>query len=111
MSLSYPIRFIELSEGGFVAMHPSLNGCKVTGNSISCCLDDLEDAKKEWIANALETNDSIPIPDNYDYSNIKFLHVYSESGKMLYSIHVMGNLTDIRRNKKKNKRKDVFKFA
>ncbi len=44
----------------------------------------------------------IPKPDDYPYLYFRYVHVYSEDGIMLYSVHIF---LDGFKSKKKNKKK------
>ena len=102
MSLVYPTRFIELNDGGFKAMHPMLHGCSVTGTTITNCLEELKKTRRLWMIKAMEEHMDIPKPDDYPYLYFRYVHVYSEDGIMLYSVHIF---LDGFKSKKKNKKK------
>ncbi len=62
MALPYRIEIIpDGSEGGFVVSYPDLKGCLSVGETIEKALANGEEAKREWIAAALE--DGYPIPE------------------------------------------------
>lgn len=63
MSLRYKIELIpDEDEGGYIAQHPELPGCLTYAVDIPAALVMLEDAKKEWLAAALEGGYPIPMP-------------------------------------------------
>lgn len=58
----------DLDEGGFVARYPELPGCMTVGDSLEEIAEYAEDAKREWLAAALDDGISIAEPaasDNY----------------------------------------------
>ena len=64
MSLNYTIEVIkDEAEGGYVASYPQLKGCITCAKDIASAVEMLEDAKREWIAAALEDGVSIPEPN------------------------------------------------
>ena len=70
MSLPYRLEIIpDTVEDGFTASYPELPGCITFANTIEETFRNVLDAKREWIAAALE--DGVPIPepkDDTDYS-------------------------------------------
>jgi len=67
LNLKYKIEIIEdEEEGGFVLLHPELNGCITCADTIERGLLNLEDAKKEWLLACIEDGIEIPEPN---YSN------------------------------------------
>ena len=67
MSLPYRIEIIpDTSEGGYVVEYPDLPGCVTVGNTIDEALSNAVDAKKAWVAAALEDGISIPEPGSLD---------------------------------------------
>ena len=70
MKLPYRIELIpDTDEGGFVATFPDLPGCLSSGETVEDAYRSAEDAKREWLASALEEGISIPEPGSVeDYS-------------------------------------------
>lgn len=67
MLLPYKIEIIpDIDEGGFVASFPELPGCISIGETIEDALANAMDAKKEWLAASIESNNAIPLPDSLD---------------------------------------------
>ena len=67
MLLPYKIEIIpDIDEGGFVASFPELPGCITIGETIEHALANAMDAKKEWLAASIESNNTIPLPDSLD---------------------------------------------
>ncbi len=63
MSLPYRLEILpDLDEGGYVARYSDLPGCITTGDSMESVTENAEDAKKEWIAAAMENGASIAEP-------------------------------------------------
>ena len=56
----------DAEEGGYVASYPELPGCITCGSTISEAIENAEDAKKEWIAAAIEEGIRINEPDAAD---------------------------------------------
>lgn len=55
LALPYRMEIIEDSEeGGYVVSFPELPGCITCGETIESAVANAEDAKREWIAAALE---------------------------------------------------------
>ena len=58
MALPYRLEIVpEPDEGGYVARYPDLPGCITVGDSMEEAAKNAEDAKKEWLAAALESGD------------------------------------------------------
>ncbi len=69
MKLPYRMEIVSDGEGGYVASYPELKGCLTSGESIEAAVANAEDAKREWIAAALEDGYTIPEPErDADYS-------------------------------------------
>lgn len=67
LSLPYRMEIVpDLDEGGFVASYPDLPGCITCGASIEAVVTNAVDAKREWLATALEDGITIPEPDSLD---------------------------------------------
>ncbi len=67
MKMPYKLEIIpDTEESGFVASYPELPGCITCGQTISEVVTNAEDAKKEWIAAALEEGIQINEPETSD---------------------------------------------
>lgn len=67
MALPYRLEIVpDPDEGGFVASYPDLPGCITCGETIEDIVRNAEDAKRAWIAAALEEGISIKEPDSLD---------------------------------------------
>ena len=67
MKLPYRVELIpDNEEGGFVASFPDRPGCLSTGETAEEACRNAEDAKKEWIAAAIEEGIDIPEPDSLE---------------------------------------------
>lgn len=65
MSLPYRLEILpDPEEGGYIAWYPDLPGCITVGDSIESVAENAEDAKKEWIAAAIENGIAIAEPVN-----------------------------------------------
>lgn len=65
MSLPYRLEILpDPEEGGYIARYPDLPGCITVGDSIESAAENAEDAKKEWIAAAIENGVAIAKPVN-----------------------------------------------
>ena len=58
----------DIDEGGYVASYPELSGCITVGKTLDEVVKNAEDAKREWLIAALESNISIPDPTTSEYS-------------------------------------------
>lgn len=73
MSLNYKIEIVkDKAEGGYVALYPQLKGCVSCAKDIETAVTMLEDARREWIAAALEEGISIPEPNGDDQYSGQF---------------------------------------
>ena len=55
LAMSYRMEIVEdKDEGGFVVSFPDLPGCISCGESVESAVANAMDAKKEWLAVALE---------------------------------------------------------
>lgn len=62
LSLSYRLEiFRDPDEGGYVARYPDLPGCITVGETLESVAKNAEDAKRVWLAAALE--DGVPIAE------------------------------------------------
>lgn len=73
MQLPYRVSLYPLSEddgGGWFAEVPDLPGCGSDGETEAEALDNLKDAKREWLLAAIETGRQIPKPTStrHEYS-------------------------------------------
>lgn len=70
MHLPYRLEIVpDPDEGGFVAYYPELPGCITTGNSLEEAAENAEDAKREWLTAALDSQTPIAEPSSvHDYS-------------------------------------------
>ena len=85
MRLPYRLEIVpDTEEGGFVASYPELPGCLTCGPSVSAAAANAEEAKREWIAAALEDGLSINEPESADsYSGQFKLRIPKSLHKML----------------------------
>lgn len=68
MSLPYRLEIIpDEAEGGYVASYPELRGCLTVGDTAESAAANAEDAKREWLAAAIEDGYEIPEPQD-EYS-------------------------------------------
>ena len=64
MNLPYKIEIVKDNEfDSYVALCPELKGCITTGETEYEALKNLEDAKRIWLTDALESNGNIPEPE------------------------------------------------
>ena len=70
LEMSYRMEIVEdKDEGGFVVSFPDLPGCISCGETVESAVANAMDAKKEWLAAALEEGVKIHEPDSLeDYS-------------------------------------------
>lgn len=70
MHLPYRLEIVpDPDEGGFVAYYPELPGCITTGSSLEEAAENAEDAKREWLTAALDSQTPIAEPSSiHDYS-------------------------------------------
>lgn len=71
LRLSYEIVIRRLEEeegGGWLATIPDLPGCMSDGESVEEAVKNLEDAKRAWLATALEAGRDIPEPNREEFS-------------------------------------------
>ena len=63
MSLPYKMEIVsDADEGGYVVSFPELRGCLTCGETLQEAIANAEDAKREWIRSAIESNTDIPEP-------------------------------------------------
>ncbi len=64
LALPYRMEIAEdRDEGGYVVSFPELPGCITCGETLQSAVANAEDAKREWIAAALEAGITIHEPD------------------------------------------------
>lgn len=64
MSLPYKILLIpDRHEGGYTVAFPELPGCLTCADTLERAVQNAEDAKREWLAAALEDGCLIPEPE------------------------------------------------
>ena len=67
MGLPYRMEIIpDPGEGGFVVRFPDLPGCMTVGQDLQDALNQAEDAKRAWLAAALEDGMEIREPESLD---------------------------------------------
>ncbi len=63
MALPYRMEIVpDIDEGGFVVSYPELPGCITCADTIEKALKKAEDAKREWLAAALDDGIEIAEP-------------------------------------------------
>ncbi len=62
LNVIYPVTLFAEPEGGYTAMIQDLPGCMTQGENLQEAMDNIEDARKLWIATAYEFGDAIPAP-------------------------------------------------
>ncbi len=68
INLPYRIVLHPSPEGGYAVEIPELPGCLSQGETLQEALEMIEDAKRCWIADALERNEQVPEPADDKYS-------------------------------------------
>lgn len=68
INLPYKVVIYPSPEGGYAVEIPELPGCISQGETLQEALEMIEDAKRCWIADALEKGDPIPEPVDENYS-------------------------------------------
>ena len=64
MALPYRLELVpDTVEGGYAAAYPELPGCVSCGDTLESAIANIQDAKKAWIAAALDDGVTIPEPD------------------------------------------------
>ena len=89
MVLPYSMEFTpDTDEGGYIVSFPDLKGCLTSGETIDDAVRNAEDAKREWLAAAIESGIEIPVPDtDDDYSGQFKLRIPKEMRKISYRLH------------------------
>jgi len=62
--LNYPITFYPEAEGGYTVLIQDLPGCISTGENLQEAMDNILDAKQQWLETAIQYQDPIPLPSN-----------------------------------------------
>jgi len=71
LNLNYQIKIRKLSDaegGGWFAEIPLLPGCMSDGETSQEAIENVNEAKKDWIEASMELGRPIPEPANEDYS-------------------------------------------
>lgn len=73
MGLNYKIEIVkDETEGGFVLSIPELKGCLTCTDSLEKGMEMIEDAKRQWLMAALESEYEIPEPNTLEYYSGQF---------------------------------------
>ena len=73
MKMPYKLEILpDSDESGFVASYPELPGCISCGETIESAIVNIEDAKREWLRAAIESNIQIYEPGNADVYSGQF---------------------------------------
>jgi predicted RNase H-like HicB family nuclease len=62
LNLNYSITFYPEIEGGYTVVMQDLPGCISTGETLQEAMDNILDAKQQWLETAIQYNDPIPLP-------------------------------------------------
>lgn len=62
LTLNYPITFYPEEEGGYTVIIQDLPGCISTGETLTEAMDNILDAKQQWLKTAIQYQDDIPLP-------------------------------------------------
>jgi predicted RNase H-like HicB family nuclease len=65
LTLHYPIIFYPETEGGYTVIIQDLPGCISTGETLQEAMNNILDAKQQWIETALQYGDPIPLPSTF----------------------------------------------
>ena len=65
LNLHYPITFYPEIEGGYTVIIQDLPGCISTGENLQEAMNNILDAKQQWIETALQYGDPIPLPSTF----------------------------------------------
>lgn len=60
--LKYPITLIESPEGGYAVKIQALEGCISQGDNAQEAIQNIEEAKRQWMESAYEDGIDIPLP-------------------------------------------------
>ena len=67
LKLPYKIEIIpDADEGGYVISYPELPGCLTCADTLQAAFENAEQAKREWLIAAIESNTNIPEPVSDD---------------------------------------------
>src|SRR6266851_1417730 len=66
LDLPYTITLRRDEDGDWIARVQELSGCTAHGSTEAEAIERLKEAKREWLAAALEDQVSIPLPDEPD---------------------------------------------
>ena len=64
INLNYPITFYPEIEGGYTVVIQDLSGCISTGENLQEAMNNILEAKKQWLEAAIQYQDLIPLPSN-----------------------------------------------
>lgn len=65
LAMPYRMEIVkDKDEGGYVVSFPELAGCVTCGETIDSAVANAEDAKREWLAAAMESGVEIAEPDS-----------------------------------------------
>lgn len=62
INLNYPITFYPELEGGYTVVIQDLPGCISTGDNLQEAMDNILDAKQQWLETAIQYQDPIALP-------------------------------------------------
>jgi predicted RNase H-like HicB family nuclease len=63
MRLPYRVELVQdTEEGGYVASFPELKGCITCAETVEAAMQRAEEAKRAWLAAALEMGYAVPEP-------------------------------------------------
>ena len=82
MQLPYSILLHEIEDEGekyWIAEVPELPGCKSHGSTVEEAVNSVEEAKKDWILDSLESGEEVPTPTERDRYSGKMLVRMSRS--------------------------------
>jgi predicted RNase H-like HicB family nuclease len=65
LNLHYPITFYPEIEEGYTVIIQDLPGCISTGETLQEAMNNILDAKQQWIETALQYGDPIPLPSTF----------------------------------------------
>ena len=65
LNLHYPITFYPEIEGGYTVIIQDLPCCISTGETLQEAMNNILDAKQQWIETALQYGDPIPLPSTF----------------------------------------------
>jgi predicted RNase H-like HicB family nuclease len=65
LNLNYPITFYPEIEEGYTVIIQDLPGCISTGETLQEAMNNILDAKQQWIETALQYGDPVPLPSTF----------------------------------------------